>query len=59
MKEWIVRAPVQIASGYQSFIVKAKSSEEAIEAWRNGEGEFESEEISVESYGTPSVEENV
>lgn len=59
IKEYVIHARVKSATGWQEFIVRAKSDEEAIEAWREGDGEFIGEEISVEDFGAVEAKENI
>lgn len=49
MKKFQIVRSVQDASGHQIFEVEANSKEEAAEKFRNGEGDFVSEEVEVTS----------
>ena len=47
MKRWYFTADVERASGWQSWVVKAETREEAEEKYAAGEYEFDDESIEV------------
>lgn len=47
--KFTVRVPIEKATGNQFFTVDAGSEDEAVAKFKNGEGEFEFEEIDVEN----------
>lgn len=55
LKKFRVVVPVKLAKGNQIYIVEAKTAEEACENWKDGE--WESEELEVQSLGDPKPEE--
>ncbi len=49
MRQYTVSVPVGTATGHQCFTVSANSEEEAIEAVKQGNGEFAFEEIEIQN----------
>lgn len=49
MSEFLVTVSVKTASGWQQFKVNADTKEEAIALVKNGGGEFQEEELEVDS----------
>jgi len=57
MKSWEVQVPVERASGYQVFLVKARTAKEAEEKFKKHGGEcILYEEVEVTELNTESVE---
>jgi len=55
MHKYMIPVCVTKAEGQQTFSVEADSPEEAIEAFKNGEGELVEEEIEVTDLDTESI----
>lgn len=57
MKKFRITHAVGTVTGYQSFIVEAKSAAEAVKKYESGEGKFETEELDIQTHkGDPEVE---
>ena len=58
LREYLVIANVTACRGVQAFLVKATSESDAIDRWRDGDGEFVSGDIEVTDLGSATAELN-
>jgi len=55
IKRYYIQASVEHVTGWQIFTIEAKSEQDALEKFKKGEGEFDSEELEVQKYGNVEV----
>lgn len=58
MPNYLITVPIKGARGIQTYTVDAKSEKEALKKHKDGDSDFDSEEVEVTDTGTPKIELN-